>query len=440
VLYTEKLLAELERKREQLAGYQSRYGQHLAAYRQALASLATRFPSAQALAAAQAALPAGRQGAASVGARATSEYDTWLRSSAAASGLAPGLPVLPFGEIFANHQESRAWAECIRGTTTLAVDGSQLPPWRDASAPIALVQAGLFENPHRPPAPYVKDVTALLLAPDELLAGDPDTADARTGEVLTFSTQVVNLRRFELEVDTLVARMEHHAARASARAPGDDGGTRVVAFYDGSLIVSFALKMAPQYRDRYVAASRRLLAASERCRVPLVGYIDTSYARDIVTMLGRLAGGTDASAGAGTLPETRGVHDALLWHGSLAWGDRTPAFISAREDLAAMGYAEQRDDVAFVYFQAALDRPPARLEYPRWVLEDGLLDDVMRAVRAEVIAGSGYPYPIEAADAVAVISQGDRQQFYALFQDFAERNDLSFTFSRKALSKSRRRV
>jgi hypothetical protein len=41
---------------------------------------------------------------------------------------------------------------------------------------------------------------------------------------------------------------------------------------------------------------------------------------------------------------------------------------------------------------------------------------------------------------VAVISAEDRARFYALFQQFAEREGLDFTFSRKALSKSRRRV
>ncbi len=97
-------------------------------------------------------------------------------------------------------------------------------------------------------------------------------------------------------------------------------------------------------------------------------------------------------------------------------------------------------EVCFVYFQAALDRPPARIEFPRWLLDAGLLDRVLEVVRAEVIAGTGYPYPIEAADAVAVISAPDRARFYALFQEFAEREGIHLSFSRKALSKSRRRI
>jgi len=63
-----------------------------------------------------------------------------------------------------------------------------------------------------------------------------------------------------------------------------------------------------------------------------------------------------------------------------------------------------------------------------------------RARAMEVIAGNGYPYAIEAADAVAVISQENRAEFYALFQDFAKEAGVPLNFSRKALSKSRRRV
>lgn len=424
MLYARKVRDELDRRRDQLAAYQDHYAGQLAAYRAALAALGERFPSADRLSAAQRALRADGEAARATGAHPTAEYDAWLL------GGGRGLPALPFGRTFAHHEEARAWAECLRGTTTFAVDGSQLLPWRDASVPVALVQAGLFENPHAPAPRYVKDVETELVLPEDLLGGEPDALDARNGEAFGYSTAVVHLRRYQLEVRAIVARMRHHAL---LRERGQSAGP-VVAFFDGSLIVSFALKMAPQYREPYVAAALRLLRASEEYQVPLVAYIDTSYARDIVTMLGALAPAD------GTLPETRGVHDALLWQGHLRWGDRTPAFLSARDDLTRMGYGDQADEVAFVYFQAATDRPPARLELPRWVLDAGLLDDVMRVVRAETIAGNGYPYPIESADAVAVISAPDRAQFYALLQDFAADAGLALSFSRKALSKNRRRV
>jgi hypothetical protein len=442
MLYTTKLLTELEAKAGQFSGFQDAYGRRLDAYRAALASLGARYPSAAAIATAQRHLMAGE----SAGALPTAEYDAWRARKL------PGVPRLPFGRRFAHHAEARGWAENVRGITTFAVDGSQLLPWRDVSVPVALVQAGLFENPHQPPAPYVKDVAVELLTPDDLLsspiaggaedelAGEMAGADERGGSGQLASEEAVHLRRFQLEARTLIARMEHHAARRAA-APAAGGDDLVVGFLDGSLIVSFALKMSPAYQAAYVAAARELLAASARCRVPLVAYIDTSYARDTIGMLRRLALDERAPAPRDALPAPRGIHDALLWQGALEWGDRTPALLSARGDVLASGqYREQGGQIAFVYLQAALDRPPARLEFPRWVLEAGLLDRVLDAVRAEIIAGNGYPYPLEAADAVAVISLADRAQFYRLFQQFAERRGLAFSFSRKALSKSRRRV
>jgi NurA domain-containing protein len=425
MLHLQQLAAELERKREALSAYQDDYRAGLDAYRAALRSLAARYPSAAALGAAQSARLSLGERPHSAGAQATAEYDAWARSSAG------GWPLVPFDRHFAHHAEARAWAEeRLAGVTTFAVDGSQLPPWRDASIPVALVQVALFENPHDAARPYTKDVTTELLTPEDLIVTRPDTADLRTGQALTYSTQLVNLHRFELETRTLVTRMERHAAR---RAAGEPHEGPVVAFYDGSLIVSFALSQAEEYRERYVRASQRLLAASAETLIPLVGYIDTSYARDLLTMLGGLAEAPNE------LPQTRGLHDALLWHRQMAWGDRSLAFISARDDLASMGYAAQAHDVAFVYLQTASDRPPARIEFPRWVLEAGLLDAVVDMVRAETVAGTGYPYAIETADAAAVIRAADRAQFYALFQAFVERAGLSFTFSHKALSKSRRR-
>jgi hypothetical protein len=421
MLYAEKLLAELERTQHLFASYNDSYGRQRGAWRDALASLEVEYSNAAALRQALDVALAGADRPGAAGATPTSEYDRWR-----ASGRG-GPPVLPFGHAFANHEESRAWAEGIRGTTTFAVDGSQLLPWRDASVPVALVQAGIFENPHQPGAPYLKDARVELLPPDVLVVSEREMMNARTNEAAGYSERIVHLCRFELEVKTLVERLEHHAARREA---GDE--TPVVALFDGSLIVSFALKMPPPYPDRYASAAQRLLDASRRTRIPLLGYIDTSYARDTITMLRTLAG--DA------LPPPRGIHDALLWGEALAWGDRTPAFLSAREDLAAMGYRGGSDAVAFVYLRAASDRPPARVEFPAWVLEAGLLDRVMDVLRAEIISGQGYPYSIEAADAVAVISVEDRARFYALFQRFAEREGLDFTFSRKALSKSRRRV
>ena len=102
-------------------------------------------------------------------------------------------------------------------------------------------------------------------------------------------------------------------------------------------------------------------------------------------------------------------------------------------------FEEYRRGVGFVYLKTSATAPPARLEIPLWVLERGLLDQVISLVIAEVVVGNGYPYVIQSADAAAVINSRDRDAFYAIFQRFAREQDIGLRISQKTASKSRRR-
>ena len=423
MLHKGKLQAALQLKKNQFTIYDGSFSDQLQAYRHALETLHQRYSSSKQL---EDILPPDGSHV-PAGARPSIEFDRWLVSLDQVTARAA--PTYPFGRMFANHEQAREWAECIEGITTLAVDGSQLQPWRDASIPVALIQVGFFANPHARGRPYTKDVRMEVLSPDEIMEEaknesiDPDS--------YPYSEMQVTLRRYLLEVETLCNQMEQYA---HARRRGDPAYSPVV-FFDGSLVVSFALTMPSPYRERYISAAVSLLHTSEEQRVPLIGYIDTSYARDIITMLRRL----DTMQPEPVLRETKKIHDALLWQGRLSWGDRTPAMICARGDILD-GYGPYRESVAFCYLQTSAHRPPARLEFPRWMIDDGVLEPVLDVVRAEIIAGGyGYPYAIETADAVSVITAQDRLEFYGQFQEFIERQGLKFTFSTKAASKSRRR-
>ncbi len=422
MLHKGKLQAALNLKRGQFSLYDGSFSEQLKAYQYVLETLYVDYASSAQL---EQNLPSGDSATSSVGARPSIEFDRWLVN---ATQQPYHGPILPFGYEFANHEQARQWAECIEGITTVAVDGSQLQPWRDASIPVALIQVGFFINPHMQGRPYTKDVRMEVLSPDEIMEesknerSDPDS--------YPYSEIQVTLRRYLLEVDTVCSQMEQCASARCA----DDPVHSPVVFFDGSLVVSFALTMPSPYRERYIESAVRLLKTSEELRVPLIGYIDTSYARDIITMLRRL----DATQKQPILRETKRIHDALLWQGRLQWGDRTPAMICARGDILD-SYGPYRECVAFCYLQTTARRPPARLEFPRWMLDDGVVGPVLDVVRAEVIAGNGYPYAIETADAVSVITMQDREEFYAQFQTFMERQGVKFTFSTKSVSKSRRR-
>lgn len=321
--------------------------------------------------------------------------------------------IISFGENWQTHQQARIWARgVLEDVPTIAVDGSQITPSKDISIPVGAVQIGWFINPHSSDQPYVKDIYFDVLPPDEL--GDPNKGSA------AFPDWRVNMQRFVGECDTLIDLMKSY----------QDAKIKPICFFDGSLILSFAGQMQPARQHKYIQAVMDLLAASEHYRVPLVGYVDTSYAKDLVNMLEVLIGNQ--------LGER--ISDGALLRSRMWWGDRSVAFSCARDDrVEPVEGKKYYPDVHFVYLKTTADRSPSRLDLPRWLLDDGQLERVLDVVRAECVVGNGYPYPIETADAVAVITHQDRERFYRIFQEFAEKENLPLRFSRKSVSKRGRR-
>jgi hypothetical protein len=396
MLVRSKVIAALESKKSSFAGYQVELTDILKHYRDALdrlpslsrAEIETKFDEAEI------AWPGALPGA---------EQDRL------------GDVVISAGENWSSHEEARAWAKGkLLNTPTFAVDGSQIPPSRDFSVPVGAVQVGWFENPHAPDSRYVKDLTFEVLAPDELA----DEADE--GGAGDFPDWRVNLRRFELECQVILQYIE--AQEGTQPAP--------LCFFDGSLIVSFAQHMRPHLRRAYVKAVTDVLRASKTKRVPVVGYVDTSYARDLVTMLYYLY----------RPPLAPRLSDGALLRPRMDWGGRSQVYVCARDDKVLPEYGPQAREVCFAYLKTTSGGAPSRLEFPRWLAEDEAeLERVLNLVRAECIVGNGYPYALETADAVAVISLQDRERFYAAFQQFAEKEGLALRYSRKALSKRVRR-
>jgi NurA domain len=324
--------------------------------------------------------------------------------------------IVQFAPKWRTHEDARRWSlETLSGRTTFAADGSQILPSKDFSVPVAAVQVAWLENAHTPQGGYVKDATFEILPPTEILV--------RTGGATELSEQVVHKRRYGMEAAALRSFMHGAAARgfAADKPP--------VVFFDSLLVISFAELLPDEQREFYVAEITALLETSKRTGIPLVGYIDTSYARDLVNLLQAVFDLADAPK----------IHDAALLAERMAWGDRTACFECARRGILESYGEDWRRGVGFVYLQTTGDGPPSRLDLPMWVYERGLLDYVVDTVRGEVVVGNGYPYAIEAADQAAVLSGRDRQAFYAVFQEFAERERLRLRVARKAISKSQRR-
>jgi hypothetical protein len=339
-----------------------------------------------------------------------------------------GSLVSAFGVVWRTHEEARRWAiDALQSRVTFAADGSQLLPGREISMPVAAVQVAWFENPHTREGEYQKQARLEIIPPGALLEDDTGRVNAET---------VVALRRFQLETE------EVRRFLLSKRGWRERRERVPVAFFDGTLLISIALPKT-KIQSKYVDAMVELVKLSRDTEVPVVGFVDQSYARDIVSLLDAL--GRD---GHGSRRQSRALYDSQLLRAADAeakpllksWGDRTAFCYCVRHGLTEFFSDEnQRPLVGFTYLQTTGDSAPARLDIPSWVYEAGLLDEVIDAVRAECVGGLGYPYAIETADAAAVITSRDREHFLHAIQDFAREGNFSFQVSRKAASKVRRR-
>ena len=323
-----------------------------------------------------------------------------------------------FAESWQNHEQARGWAfRILRNRTTFAADGSQLFAEREVSLPVAAIQIGWFENPHSETLPYEKSASFFVLSPGELLSDDePVIPETRVGQ-----------RRFEAEVEKakeFLLKKEGWQTRGE-RMP--------LAFYDGTLLLSIALPKT-QLQTSFIEKLIELVRLSRATGVPLIGYVDRSYARDLLSMLDAFNG--EKGAPVKTLDDVSLLHTATLRH----WGDRTPFCYSRRRGLDAfIDPPTGKSLVGFVYLQTTADGAPARLDIPAWIYEQDLLDEVLDTIRAECIIGLGYPYALETADQTAVITLRDREIFLQALQGFAKENNLNFSVSRKSASKGRRR-
>jgi hypothetical protein len=425
MLYRPHLLDALSRRRREFARFEREWRDHVASAAQDLRAL---------------------------GQRSAGEIRRALERATKAPGALPSVEldaargfVMPFNKEWRSHEEARRWAtEVLRERTTFAADGSQILPGREISLPVAAVQAAAFENPHTTDGQqYRKEIEFEIITPKELLEDNEQATAA----------EIVNWQRFQLEtklVEKFLIKQSGWQERG-ARMP--------LAFFDGTLLISYATPRNA-FQQKYVDESVRLIQLSRETRVPLVGFIDQSLARDLIRMLEVYRASVEKSVGKKDALEEERSEDlsapsrALLYDAQLlraevdesapsllqSWGDRTVFCECLRYGLTEDFRDEDGEPMAgFVYLQTTGEQYPARLDVPKWIYDAGWLDETIDTVRAECVVGNGYPYAIETADAAAVLSARDREPFMRAVQEFAAREGLPFAVARKAISKNRRR-
>ncbi len=91
-----------------------------------------------------------------------------------------------------------------------------------------------------------------------------------------------------------------------------------------SFVISFAGQMRPACARPYLEAVAELLECSQRYRVPLYGFVDSSYSRDLVTLIELLA----------HTPNALTLGDARCWPRVCRSGEIDPVLCMCTRRLA----------------------------------------------------------------------------------------------------------
>ena len=347
-----------------------------------------------------------------VGAEPTEEYKNGL--------------FVEFPRAFTSLKEAMAWAAgYLEAKTVVCTDGSQVYPSQDFSMPVGLIQVACFKNDHYR-GKNLKWLELDLLAPEDLLYENPATRSVEFGDA------PVNARRFELELDILARQMDEVASC-------DQRPERAYFLADNTLILSYILKLAPAVQERYIKMLTACIDKSTKIGYPLVGYVDSSSAKDVLAMVMALQGRGASPIQLATDAAMLEREFACQQGRPMRPGDRTCAFTCDRADQTYQKHFKKKGEpVGFFYIKLS-DQQLARAEFPAWIINArGLLDATARVLLAESIAGAGYPYAVDQCHHACVILQNDKEKFYRLFQAFSSSQGLPFNIKNKARSKRRR--
>lgn len=345
--------------------------------------------------------------------------------------------IIKFPEPYRPHQEMINWAKNnIQNKIVVGSDGSQIYQVNEINIPVALVQIVRYCNEHSLTSKsYSSDRKIEILTPKELYYLDESQKE-------TTSQQPVDAKRFYYEMKMLVESMQQFHNR-------NIDPTDAFCLTDGSLVLSFLYTIAEGPKKIYFDALEDVINHSSMYKYPIVGYIDSSAAKDIANMLFYLNDTQSVNKNPGETEDpnespVKIISDVKVidtycrkhLNYSLQWGDRTCAFICDRNDLIYKQYPDKiKSRIAFFYIKLN-SISLSRVEFPEWCLDyPGMVENIAHLLRVESIIGSGYPYTLDQCHHRCVIHSDERNKFLRLFQGFGDQNGLKIKIKSKSRSK-----
>ena len=307
--------------------------------------------------------------------------------------------------------------------TVIASDGSQIFPNRHEALPCYLINIGSVV------LHYGEEGKAKLSSYPKFFYKDEDRLVIWDGRRIPADSSVISERRALMEFQELL------------RLAGENKNPEnTVAVCDGTLIF-WRLEGTPsdfknEIIEPFISAMDRL----KDLRIPIAGYISFPGSTDVINTL-RVGLCPEEVSYCNRCPYTdlpelpcspiESVTDRMLFSRVLSKpGERSSVFQSSSKILDLYG------DHKIYFFYLNIGEEIARVEIPKWVVDDKeLLDLTHTVIFDQARKGSGYPVALSEAHEQAVVKSRDRDFFFDLIREGLVRSDFRVTVSRKGLSK-----
>lgn len=288
--------------------------------------------------------------------------------------------------------------------TVLATDGSQIAPSHHEIAYCYLINIG------RVLLHYGQNQLPLLDSLPEVYYRAEDLYEARQWGIRT--EEWMSYRRTQLEATALAELGLAWQQNTPVTLPP-------LAMVDGSLIYWFLESIPAPARDRILDPILTAWRQLQQAEIPLVGYLSASRSSEALNFLRLYTCPYDAPNCVAYCKEAdrspcqilEPLRDTTVWSQLLSPGQRGPLWRSLAPILDL--YDCQR--IYFCHVHAGSE--VVRVEFPAWVVEtEGLLEQTLSLVLAQVHKGYGYPVALAEAHNQAVVRGGDRARFFALLE------------------------
>lgn len=317
-----------------------------------------------------------------------------------------------------NEAEETRWEQRVQDASARRWVGLPLSPLREVvsarpSTPdycvVATDSSFIAPDKHRGALCHLINVGRVMISYGDEPSAELDNTPNHYDELLVGEEESMSGRL--LQTKCALRELQELLAWANVYRPQ-------VALVDGSLMQLVLVLSKDDEIQTLMAEYFHTLCAFRDISVPVVGYVSKPESQMVIRAIRMLA--CDKPAPCEKRPEDDcgcqplwSINDADIFWSLLDTGQRSPVFAPEFSHLVGQNAQDIRQMV-FTYL--GTDYETARLEFPMWVWEDGLLDRAIAIILHQCKLGQGYPVSLTRAHQFAALHNADRESYFFLLE------------------------